>query len=275
MPSEPTSAREIEAVLGQEVRQVVTRDAPRDVRIAGPDERRVPVAEAAQPRVDLRPPAALRNDARELVVRRRAGVDARAVAGDDVEPQDVVVGFAGQDRVDAAGVVSDHSPERAARVGRRVRSEREPVPLGRVAQVVQHGSGLDASGAAGGVDLQDPVEVLRGVENDGHVAALPGEARPRAAAQDRRSEPSAELQGRENVFAIAGHDDSDRHLAVVGGVGRVERTAPRVEADLAADRASECLFQSAGVDVSVARQGPHKLTERTGVNAESLNGGQR
>jgi hypothetical protein len=42
-----------------------------------------------------------------------------------------------------------------------------------------------------------------------------------------------------HIVRVAWHDDADRDLAIVGGVGRVERAAAGIEADFAADRASQ------------------------------------
>ena len=86
-----------------------------------------------------------------------------------------------------------------------------------------------------GVDLEDAVEVLREVDHDGDVAALAGEA---GAAAARRS--GAPCRGRlppsRHVLHASRDDDADRDLAVVRGVGGVERAAAVVEADLAVDR---------------------------------------
>ena len=47
---------------------------------------------------------------------------------------------------------------------------------------------------------------------------------------------------RDDVVGVARDDEADRNLAVVGGVGGVERAAAGVEADLAADRALQSLL---------------------------------
>ena len=57
------------------------------------------------------------------------------------------------------------------------------------------------------------------------VAALAGEARAAAARQDRRAVRAADGDGRDHVVDVARDDDADRHLAIVRGVGRVERAA--------------------------------------------------
>ena len=80
-------ARDVEAVLGQQLVEVVAGDAPRDVREALADQVGVAVAQVAQPRVDLAPAPALADDLLQLSVagradgaaacRRRAGRRAR------------------------------------------------------------------------------------------------------------------------------------------------------------------------------------------------------
>jgi hypothetical protein len=53
----------------------------------------------------------------------------------------------------------------------------------------------------------------------------------------------------EDVVSVARNHDSDRHLAVVRGVARVERAAARVEADFTADDLPERRRESVGIDV--------------------------
>ncbi len=89
------------------------------------------------------------------------------------------------------------------------------------------------------VELDDLVDVLGEVDDDGDVAALPGERRAAAAPKERRAVLAADAHGLDHVLDVARDDDADRHLAVVGGVGRVERAAAVVEADLAADVRSQ------------------------------------
>ena len=239
-------ARHVEPVLGEEPRQVVAGDAAGNRGIARPDERREPLRERAELPVDLGAAAALRDDARELVRRGLPDRQQSPVARDDLELVDVLVRLPGHDGVHAARVVSDHAAERAARVRRGVRSEREAVALGRVPQVVQDDARLDARPLIGGVDLQDPPEVLRRVDDDSDVAALSRQARARAAPEHGRAEPAAERERLEDVVAVPRDDDPDRDLPVVRGVARVERAAPRVEAHFAANHPSERRFEHWG-----------------------------
>ena len=58
---------------------------------------------------------------------------------------------------------------------------------------------------------------------------------------------AAEGDGGENIFFIARNDDADRHLAVIGAVGRVESAAAGVEADFSAQMAEERGLEGARV----------------------------
>jgi hypothetical protein len=101
-------------------------------------------------------------------------------------------------------------------------------------EVVEHNSGLNPGHAAGRVYLENPRHVLRKVEDDRDVAALPGKRSTAAPAQQRCAELPAELDCGEDVVGIARQHDSNRNLAVVGTVGRVESAATEIEANFSA-----------------------------------------
>ncbi len=103
-----------------------------------------------------------------------------------------------------------------------------------VAQRIEDDARLDAREPPGGIDLEDPVHVLREVEHDRDVAALAGEAGAGAARQHRRAEAAARGHRRDHIVCIAGNDEPDGNLPVVRAVGGVERAAPAIEAHLAA-----------------------------------------
>jgi len=77
-----------------------------------------------------------------------------AVVGEDLEFFDVVVGLAGHDGMNAAGVVADHAAEGAAVVRGGIGREGEMVLFGGGAKSVEHDSGLDAGDTAGGIDFE-------------------------------------------------------------------------------------------------------------------------
>jgi len=141
----------------------------------------------------------------------------------------------------AAGIVSDHAAESAAIVGGGVRTEREMVFFGGGAEIVEHDPGLYAGDAADGVDFENPRHVFGKIENDGDVAALPGERCAAAAAQQWRSELAAQSDGGENIVGIAGEYDADGDLAIIGTVSGVESASAAVEADFAANLGAESL----------------------------------
>ena len=126
--------------------------------------------------------------------------------------------------------------------------------FGLATEVVEHHAGLDAREPPPGVDLENPVEVFRAIEHDRHVAALTREARSRPAGEDRRAVLAADLERREHVVTVPGDHDSDRHVAVVGGVRRVERAAAGVEADLATNRPGELVREGRRGGIFVSRR---------------------
>jgi hypothetical protein len=60
-------------------------------------------------------------------------------------------------------------------------TERPSVPVRGVFHVVQHEAGLDARLACHCIDVENAVEMFRGVDDDRDVAALAGDARSGAA----------------------------------------------------------------------------------------------
>ena len=107
------------------------------------------------------------------------------------------------------------------------------------AKPVEDDARLDARELAHRIDLEDPVQVLREVEDDRDVAASgrPGWCRRRARGRARRARgrrrPS---RRRRRCFA---DDHADRNLAVVRPRPRRRARGRRSEADLALDRAAQ------------------------------------
>jgi hypothetical protein len=73
--------------------------------------------------------------------------------------------------------------------------ESKVVLFGGGSEMVEHHSGLYAGDAAGGINFENPRHVLREVEDDGDIAALPGERRATAAAEQWRAKLAAERNG--------------------------------------------------------------------------------
>jgi hypothetical protein len=127
------------------------------------------------------------------------------------------------------------------------------VLFGGGAEMVEHDPGLYAGDAAGRIDFKNPRHVFGEVEDDGDVAALSGERRAAAAAEQRRAELAAERNGRKNIVGITGENYADGNLAVIGAVGGVESAAAAVEADFTANLREQSSGQPRGVHLSGLR----------------------
>src|SRR5690625_27384 len=241
-------AGDVKAIFGEELVEVVAGDAARDIGEALADQVGVAVADRPEPRIDLAAAAPLGDDRLELGLGGGADTHTEPVVGEDLELLDIVRGPAGHDRVDAAGVVADHPAEGAVVVRRRIRPEGQVVLLGGAAEVIEDEAGLDAGGTGVGVEGDEVAEILRHIEDDGDVAALPGEARSAAASEYWGAVVAADPDRGDEVIGVVGDDDADRDLAVVRAIGRVEGSRARVEADLAPDLALEGGGEGFGVD---------------------------
>jgi hypothetical protein len=225
-------ARDVEAVVGEQLLERVPRDAARDVGEAFADLARVAIADRAQAAVDLADAIGTPAQLVELVVGRRPDAHPDAVVGQDVELEDVLLGLSGHLRVHPAGVVADHPPQRVVRVRRGVGSERQTVLRHVLTELVEHQPRLDAGPTLLDVHFEHAIEVFREVDDDRDVAALACQRRAAAAREDRRPIRPRHFDRRDHVVNRARDDDPDRNLAIVGGVGRVECAAPLVEAHL-------------------------------------------
>ena len=90
-----------------------------------------------------------------------------------------------------------------------------------------------------GIDFENPRHVFGKIEDDGDVAALSGERRAGAAAEQRSAELAAECDRGLNIVGIAREHDADGNLAVVRAVGGVESAGAAVETDFAFDRSAQ------------------------------------
>ena len=118
-----------------------------------------------------------------------------------------------------------------------------------LAQVVEDDARLHHRSTGRRIEGHDLVQVLGAVDDDGDVAALPGQAGAAAARQERRPKSPALFDGGDDVVDGARDDDADGNLAVVRAVGGVERPVTRVEADLAADSRAQGGFEGDCVDI--------------------------
>jgi hypothetical protein len=109
------------------------------------------------------------------------------------------------------------------------------VLLGGGAEMIEDDTGLNARNPALGIEFKDVRHVLREVEDDGYIAALAGKRGPATAAENRSSMLTAGRDGGDDVVVVAGNNDANRYLAVVGAVAGIERAAAIVEANFAMD----------------------------------------
>src|SRR5581483_238462 len=122
-------------------------------------------------------------------------------------------------RVHAAGIISNHAPERAMVVRGRIGPEDKTVLLGLAAKVVENAAGLDPPEFSFRIDLQNAAHVFGHVDHNSNIAALPRKARSTASIQHRRFMPIANGYGVYHVFFITRNYNSNRHLPIIRSVG--------------------------------------------------------
>ena len=149
----------------------------------------------------------------------------------------------------SARIVAEHPADRAAAVRCRIGAEDEPVLSHRAIHLVEHDTGLDAHQFPLHVDVEDAVVILRAIDDDRDVAALPGETRAAAAAGDRCAKFPASRDRRDDVGAIARQNDANWDLAIIRAVGGIQCPVAVAEADFAADGGAQFFFQTARVHV--------------------------
>ena len=147
-------------------------------------------------------------------------------------------------------------------VSRRIGREGEVVLLSARAKPVEHQTRLHAREAALGVEPKQLVEVLGAVDDQGHVAALTGQRRAGAARDDGRAVLSRGRHRLDHVAQRARDHHSDGHLAIVRGVGRVERAAAVVEAHLAAQPGLERPLQGPRVHLAASCRRPRSQPDQ-------------
>ena len=234
---------DVEAVFGQQLIEIVARDAPLNIRKPGADQLGVAVPQHAQPAVDLSLATTRGDDRFEFIIAGRADPEAFAVVGQHFERFDVLQGLAGHDGVRTAGVVGDHAAQTAATVRGRVGREGQAVLLGGVAEAVADHARLDQGGPPDGIQLQDAIAESRRVEHYGDVDRLPAHRCAAATHQHRRLVAAADGHGCREVLQRSGDDNANRHLAVVGRVRRVGGPMAIVETHGLAERARQLTGQ--------------------------------
>ena len=136
-------ARDIEAVFGKQLVEVVAGDTARDAGEFLADEGSVAVADMCQARVDLTDAAASTDERVEALGRVGSDRHAGAVVENDVERLDIVNDLATEQAMHAATVVADHAAEGAAGVCRGIGRVSKLMELCGVAQAVKDDTRLN------------------------------------------------------------------------------------------------------------------------------------
>ncbi len=152
-------------------------------------------------------------------------------------------------------------------VGGRIGAEGQAVLAGGPAQGIEHAAGLYPSDAPVGIDVEDGSEVPGPVDDDRLVGALPRHRRPSAAVQDRDAGTATERHSADGVVDAAGAHHTEGDLAVVGGVGRVQRPSAAREVHVTVHGLRQVRRQTLeGLQVS-RRGGGHPATRYGSASA--------
>ena len=232
-------AGNVEAIFRQQFVQVVSGDAAWNFRETFADQRGVAVANFFQAGVDFSAASARLKDGSEFIVAGGAHFEHSAVVEQHAHGLNIVDSLAAHQRVDAAGVVADHTAERAAVVGGGIGGKGQTMFLGGFAHAIEHNAGLDAGLPGVGIQLQDVIEILGKIQHDGDVAALAGEAGAGAAREDGSAECAADGDGCFDVCRVERQHQTDGNLTIIGGVGGIEGATAGVEADFTSHRLTE------------------------------------
>ena len=121
--------------------------------------------------------------------------------------------------------------------------------------------GSTRASRASGIDCGERVHVARVVEDYGDVDALAGEAGARAARQNGGSGGAAGSQSGFDIGGVAGKDDANGKLAVIGRVGGVQCARAEIEVHFAAKAFLEQGFE-------LAMSGEAFVIERGGIGED-------
>ena len=250
-------AREVEAVLRQQLVEVVARHAARQAlraRKAAADQRLVALHELREGPVDLGAAAPAGHDRRQLLVGRLADPHPLPVVGGDLQRVDVVRGARPGavelrlHRVDPAGVVADVAADGAVAVRRGIGAEDEAPAAGVPVDLLVDRARPADDRPRLRVGIVEVVQVLGEIDHDGGVDRLAREARAAASGQDRGVMLAADPVCRDDVVERPRDHYSDRLLAVVRRVRRVEGAAGGPEANLALELPRQVVRERAAVD---------------------------
>ncbi len=197
--------RDVEAVLGQQVLERVSRDLAREPAELRADRAEVPGDELAQFGEVVAP----------------EGEEA-SPAVDDLQLDDVVRHASVAERAWAAGVVADHAADGAAARCRRIRAETQPVGACGDLQLVLDDARVDDRGLGLGVDRVDAVQVFGGVDDQPWADGIAGARGTRTSCRDGDLVLQSPAHGLDEFLASLRPDDAARLDSVEGPVRGVQ-----------------------------------------------------
>ena len=225
----------VDAAVVDETRQVVAAAAPPVARGAPADRAAVAlvVDQIADLAIDGCLSVALLRVPAQLLAVQGAEVRGRTVVQDHLHLQHMIHGHAVENRVAARGIVGDDAAQTGA-IGRGgIWPKVEAMGTQRGVERVEHQTRLHPRPALGGVDLQDLIQVARGVDDQRGVDRLPGQAAAAGAGQDGRLVFRRQFDCGLDVVGVAGDEHAVGHHLVEAGVGAVERARVEIAAQVA------------------------------------------
>ena len=226
-------------VVQDELVQVVATDPTLDLRVGAVDLVLLLAGDAQDAPVDVALQTGSAQAGLKLCGGKFAEMGAGPIGQDDIQFLDVVQSLAVDDGVGAAGVVADAAAHARPVGGGGVGSVLQPVGTHLAGELIQDDAGLDAGPLLLGVHLQDVVQVLAEVHDDGVVDGLAGEAGAAGAGKHRDAFAGGEFHHGLHVGSRARNHHADRFHLVDAGVGAVEQAGMRIEADLAVHAAAQ------------------------------------
>ena len=157
----------------------------------------------------------------------------RAVGQHSIDRQHVLARIAVAQRARAAGIVADHAADGGARRRRDIHREPQTGRFQLAVKLVEHDARLDRAAPAGGIDVDDAVEMRRAVDDERLVDGLAGLRRAATARRHRHTFRAADRNRPIGFFDRARRRHAKRHDLIMRCVGGIAPTRKCVEADAA------------------------------------------
>ena len=204
--------------------QVITADAALDLGVGAIDFVLLLAGDTENATIDLTLQSAGTEPGFQLGRRQLTQVGRGAVGQDYVKLFDVVESLAVDDGVGAAGVVADAAADAGA-VGRcGIGGVLEAVAGNLAGELIEDDAGLHARPLFFRIDLDDVVEVLAEIEDDGVVDGLAGEAGAAGTGQDGDALAGTEFHDGLDIGGVTRDHDAHGFHLVDAGVGAVQQT---------------------------------------------------